>query len=628
MNDVEQQSLSIEEKKEKIRQRYKGVDENLLSVIPANPKLDIFDHNQKLRVAVYARVSTDDPNQTSSYELQKNHYTDLVKHNPNWDLVDIYADEGISGTSLQHRDNFIRMINDCKSGIIDLIVTKSVSRFARNIIDGVGYVRMLGMLNPPVGVFFETENINTLNKDSEMTLTIMSAMAQEESHTKSEIMNASIEMRFKRGIFLTPPLLGYDQDEEGNLVINEEEAKTVRLIFLLFIFGYSTSQIAETLEKLHRKTKLGKTKWTSSSVMAQLKNERHCGSVLARKTFTPNYLDHKAKKNNKDRNQYLQENHHEAIISNRDFIYVQRIIANTKNGNNNILPQLRAISNGLLAGYVFINPRWFGFKPIDYIHASKTASQDFTENKDDLIVKVETGDFDLRGYEIARSQFFNVNNRLALSISANKICFTVNCIQKLQCENIEILIHPTKKYFVVRAAEVDSRLNFKWSKKVGERFSPKDISITSIAPCLFELIGWNLKNRYRLFGNFHQESNSTLLIFNLSDSEIYIPNESEKNIDGYSSPDNFNAFGTTKSTLAFPSSWADDFGYDYYTHINLYESSIQSLKDPIVISSNTLDYNPSPEIEIPDFKEIEESIKNIYNDMSSEESKNVQSKFN
>lgn len=201
--------------------------------------------------------------------------------------MDIYADEGLSGTSLKHRDNFLRMIKDCEAGLIDLIVTKSVSRFARNLMDSVGYIRKLGALNPPIEVYFETENLNTLNSQSEMSIAFLSTMAQEESHNKSEIMNLSIEMRFRRGIFLTPALLGYDIDADGKLVINEEEANTVRLIFFMYIFGYSCQQIAATLTKLQRRTKKGNIKWSAGTVLSQLQNERHCGSVLARKTFTP-----------------------------------------------------------------------------------------------------------------------------------------------------------------------------------------------------------------------------------------------------------------------------------------------------------------------------------------------------
>lgn len=217
--------------KAKIRERYKGISPDELDVIPAKPQENLYDDTSEKRVGAYVRVSTDDPRQTTSYELQKNHYEDLVTHRPGWKLVEIYADEGISGTSLKHRDAFIRMIADCKQGKLDLIVTKSVSRFARNVVDCIKYVRELKALPSPVGVFFEAESIYTLDRNSEMSLSFISTFAQEESHNKSEIMNASIEMRFKRGIFLTPPLLGYDQDEDGNLVINEEEAKTVRLTY-------------------------------------------------------------------------------------------------------------------------------------------------------------------------------------------------------------------------------------------------------------------------------------------------------------------------------------------------------------------------------------------------------------
>ena len=302
MNEHEKAAISTEERKAKIRQRYKGISRDELEVRPAIQPASFQDDTSEKRVAVYARVSTGDPNQTSSYELQKNHYQDMVSRHPGWNLVHIYADEGISGTSLKHRDEFIKMIAACEAGQIDLIVTKSVSRFARNVLDCIGKVRELAALPKPVGVFFETENIYTLNSNSEMSLSFISTLAQEESHTKSEIMNASIEMRFSRGIFLTPELLGYDKDPEGNLIVNKEEALTVRLIFFMFLYGYGCAQIAETLMELGRLTKPGNKKWTAGTVMNVLQNERYCGDILARKTYTPNYLDHRSKKNRQNRN--------------------------------------------------------------------------------------------------------------------------------------------------------------------------------------------------------------------------------------------------------------------------------------------------------------------------------------
>lgn len=179
-------------------------------------------------------------------------------------------------------------------------------------------------------------------------------------------------MRFKRGIFLTPPLLGYDKDEDGNLVINEEEAKTVRLIFFMYLYGFSAKQIAEEMTLLKRVTKKGNTTWSSSTILSVLQNERHCGDIIARKTYTPNFLDHKSKRNNHDRNQYHKKDHHDPIISREDFIAVQRLINNAKYGTKDLLPKLNVISDGSLKGYVLVNTRWAAFTKEDYMLACKS----------------------------------------------------------------------------------------------------------------------------------------------------------------------------------------------------------------------------------------------------------------
>ncbi len=166
-----------------------------------------------------------------------------------------------------------------------------------------------------MGVKFEADNIYTLDSNGRMILTILASVAEEESHSKSIIMNWSIDRRFSRGLFLTPALLGYDQDEDGNLVVNESEAQTVRVIYYLYLNGFSYTEIAELLTEYGRKTKLGNTEWNPGTIVGVIANERHCGDVLARKTFTPNFLTHKSKINNNDRTQYRQRNHHEAIVS-------------------------------------------------------------------------------------------------------------------------------------------------------------------------------------------------------------------------------------------------------------------------------------------------------------------------
>ncbi|NLG05261.1 MAG: recombinase family protein [Clostridia bacterium] len=561
MNETEKKIESTVVLKDKIRQRYKGIDFDELDFIPALPQASIMEDSSLKRIAVYVRVSTDDPRQTSSYELQKNHYMDVIKRHPNWVLVEIYADEGISGTSLKHRDAFLRMIEDCKAGKIDIILTKSVSRFARNIVDCISYQRELKSLNPPVGIMFETEGIFTLNANSEMSLSFIATLAQEESHTKSEIMNSSIEMRFRRGIFLTPTLLGYDHDEEGNLVVNEEEAKTVRLIFYLYLSGYSTAEIAETLSTLKRKTKKGNTRWSTGSILQILQNERHCGDVLARKTFTPNYLDHKSKKNKQDRNQYRKRDHHEPLISRDDFIAVQHMISNAKYGNKEILPTLHVIDKGILTGFVPIHPRWAGFSSSDYINASRSIPMDVEMIND--TIEANEGEFDLRGFEIAHAEFFQTKDKMAVTFSPDSITFGIIGIRKMDnIQYIDILIHPEKKLLAVRKAKKDSKYSYQWARQHNGNIVAKTISATSFMPMLYELLSWDTNNKYRATGYKKQKDKDSFLLFDLKDTEIIIP--SSHNMDEELSP-----LTTGKnSIIAYPAKWAEGFGEEYYAAMN------------------------------------------------------------
>ena len=403
-----------EEKKERVRRRINTkVDSANYEFFPAKKPVDFYDTEIEQRVAVYARVSTDNVQQTSSYELQKKYYEDFVVHHPNWTLVKIYADEGISGTSLAHRDEFNRMITDCRNGQIDMIITKSVSRFARNVVDCISMVRMLADLSSPVGVFFESECIFSLKDDSQMALSFQATMAQEESHIRSRSMETSLRMRLDGGLPLTPKLLGYSHDSDGNLVVNPEEAPTVKLIFYMYLYGYTTTEIAEALTELGRKTYLGNVNWTSNSIVQVLRNERHCGDVLTRKTFTPNYLNHKSRKNKGDRPQSLYRNHHEGIVSRDDYIAVQQMLNSSKYGNRSILPELRVIDSGLLRGFVTINPRWAGFKTADYYQASASIYEPEERQADNLTtasITLAPGDFDMRDFEIARGEFFDSNH--------------------------------------------------------------------------------------------------------------------------------------------------------------------------------------------------------------------------
>ena len=574
MNDNNDQLSKSDKEKERIRARYKGINPEELDFIPAVQQENFYEDKREKRVAVYARVSTDDPRQTSSYELQKNHYIDVVSNHPGWKLVDIYADEGISGTSLQHRDAFIRMINDCQARKIDLIVTKSVSRFARNVLDCIGYVRQLAAMKPPIGIFFETENIYTLNSNSEMSLSFISTLAQEESHNKSEIMNASIEMRFKRGIFLTPPLLGYDHDEDGNLIINEEEAKTVRLVFFMYLYGYTCTQIAKTLTSLCCCTKKNNTNWSPGSILQVLQNERHCGDVLARKTWTPNYLNHKSKKNKLERNQYRKRNHHEAIISRDDFIAVQHLISNARYGNKGILPELHVIQEGALRGFVSVNPRWAAFKAEDYQAASASIYEGSIEIPfEDAEIKVNSGDFDLRGFEIARSQFFDTAHKICVTFSKDYFQFSTECIRKIEKSlYIEILVHPHQHLLAVRRCNKEARNAIRWSNVDDGQYYPRNINCAAYIQTLYKIFGWNYACRYRVRGIHRQKDQEAVVIFDMRETEMFIPqmvlgDEGDKVKNDFLADDVLPfTVGPKKDIMAYPLSWADNFGNNFYRH--------------------------------------------------------------
>ncbi len=561
----------IQKRKQKIRDRYRKAGDESIIVIPAKKQESIFHPDKVMRVGVYARVSTDGINQTSSYELQRKYYEELVAERENWTLVDIYADEGISGTSLKHRDNFVRMIQDCKAGKMDLIIVKNVARFARNIVDCIGYCRELKALPKPVGVFFESEHIYTLQDDSEMSLSFIATMAQEESHVKSNAMNASVDMRFKMGLFLTPVLLGYDHDEDGNLVINEDEAATVRFIFFSYLYGYTAQNIADALTDLERKTKLGNTTWSSGSVLGILTNERYCGDVEARKTYTPNYLDHKSKRNIDAKPRYWKENHHDAIISRVDFFAVQKMIRNAKYGNKGYFPEMHVVKSGLLSGFVTIHPKWAGFTTDDYYQACNCVEKEQKE-QGPIQYEVKKGSIDLSGYELVRAHFMTSYGRMEVTITPSHVLFNKACINRLpKVYKIELLINPYEKKLAIRPGASTSRLNVEWCRNNGSERLPKIISGSAFLPQLYSLLGWEEECQYKVLGQVYGKGEEQILMFDLSDAVLLYVDEEEEYLDEK------NEKKRMRKMIAYPAEWADSFGEGFYKSeaVTEYETSFE-----------------------------------------------------
>ena len=566
--------------KEKVRKRMQvSVDPENYEYIPARQQADYYSNDVKQRVGIYVRVSTDDVRQTTSYELQKKYYEDFVLHHPNWELVKIYADEGISGTSLKHRDEFMRMIADAKAGKLDMIVTKSVSRFARNVVDFIGMVRDLAELRPPVGVFFESECIFSLNDDSQMALTFQATMAEEESHTRSRSMETSLRMRLDNGIPLTPKLLGYTHDSDGNLIINPDEAPTVKLAFYMYLYGYSCQQIADAFIALERKSYLGNIKWTSSSIVQILRNERHCGEVLTRKTFTENYRTHRTLKNRGEKPQSRYHNHHEAIVSKDDFVAVQRMLDNAKYGNKTILPELRVIDSGVFRGFVIINPRWAGFKEPEYYQAAKSVYIEDAERDDgppEVQFQVNPGDFDLRGFEITRSEFFDISSRPAVVFENKKMKFNADCVRRFGEKNtVELMINPITRKFAIRPTSKDNRNGVVISSPYRKTFQPRSISTAAFSDTIFSLFGWNTDCKYRIIGSLLEQDGELAYIFDVENSEAFFKSymmPRSNNDEGSGSVQPLTSSG--KHIRAIPQEWTTSFGKQFYLH----EESLAALE--------------------------------------------------
>lgn len=287
----------------------------------------------KLLTCAYCRVSTSSELQLNSYDAQVKHYTELIQNNAEWEFVGIYSDEGMSGTSVKKRAGFMKMIADAKNGKMNLIICKSISRFGRNTTDILNYIRLLKKYN--VAVFFENENINTLTAIGEVLITILASLAQDGSRQISENVNWGIDKAFKNGkVFGNNKALGYEI-KDGEIVIIEEEAKIVRLIFDNYLNGDGAVKIAKTLDKMKIPTPLKSKRWNATTILNMLKNERYAGHLLQQKYYTVDYLSHKRLKNKGEVRQYLFRNNHPAIIEPAKWDLVQLEIKRRRTMQNN-----------------------------------------------------------------------------------------------------------------------------------------------------------------------------------------------------------------------------------------------------------------------------------------------------
>lgn len=492
---------------------------------PAKAKANIYAKDHIYRTCAYCRVSTDSDEQRSSYELQVEHYQNLVKEHPNWDLRKIYPDKGISGTSLKNRERFNEMLDDCWAGKYDLIVTKSVSRFARNLVDCISLVRKLKAHNPPIGVFFETDNLFTLSEDSELKLSLLATFAQEESTKKRESMIWSLIERFKRGQLLMPECYGYSREKDSEnkhylkdakLEIVEEEATVVRFVFDAFLAGYPIESICELLTASEVPNSTGNTVWNTSAVRYMLSNERYCGSILTWKTITTDMFEHSHRKNDGDQDQYLYEQVHEPIIPVDKYEAVQVLLANRKHGVK-AYPRMHVIDDGVFRGYVPVNHHWINNDPHTYYEASNTARIPRRVQK---IARREFSYFDLDGYQVVRGQFMMHRAECpAITINEKRISFNVECQRKFFDVNyIQLLIHPVERKIAIRPCLAMDVNSIRWRIDADRPFIPKSITCQYFADALYQIMGWNPEYQYRIRGTWARRGRDQIIVFDIKNA--------------------------------------------------------------------------------------------------------------
>lgn len=557
--------MTDDKSRDEIRQAYRiSADDAPTRTIPAARKIDIHEDNRFMRVCAYCRVSTGNDEQLSSFVLQEEHYRHLAEAHTNWELKEVYADEGISGTSLKHRDRFNEMIAACRRGEYDLIITKSVSRFARNIVDCLSLVRELKNQNPPVGVLFETDSIYTLSEESELKLSLFASIAQAESEKKSEAMNWSLNERFKHNKLLTPELFGYrrPRDAVGNYIkygilqIEESEAKVVQFMFNAFLIGYSLEWIADTLNDLGIKTLKGK-EWSSVTIGYIIRNERYCGSVLTWKTFTADLFEHKQRKNRNNRDQCYYADHHPAIVSPEVFDAAQQLLHSRRHGMRGGVHVMHVIDDGVFQGYVPINHHWANDDPNPYYNASESVEARTEEVRQ--IRRSAFSVFDLSGYQVVRSMFLTARSELpCLTISTDKLTFNAPFGKKMaDFPYMQLLLHPTERKIAVRPCEKDDKYSITMRKrKTGAPIIVKMLSAPFFIKALMQIMGWNPRYSYRMEGSWIEKGPDCIMVFNLLKAVPMAEEEPTPRQDGKRP--------RKKKRVLCPEEWEASFGDEFY----------------------------------------------------------------
>jgi DNA invertase Pin-like site-specific DNA recombinase len=594
---------------------------------PAKPIPTIRDEGHK-RVAVYARVSTKSKEQVSSIENQTKYYTDKIAKTDNWELTEIYSDEGKSGTSKKWRPEFKRMLEDAAKKKMDMIICASVSRFARNISDLIEEVRKLRTINPsnPVGVYFETEDLYTLDPNINERLQMQGLFAEWESGNKSRRMILSYDQRICTGQFPVLDLLGLKHTIEGGFVIVEDQAITVKYIFIATVCGHTAEQVAVVLTAKQRPTLHGRTEWNAAMVNAIMDNERRWGDLEVRKRVVIDYKEKVTAKNDGIREGAYIPGYHEGIVSPEIARAAHMMRASRYKFGS--VPDVYVIGEGTLKGFVSISPIWKG---IDNRALQDICRQVYEDDEFERLLRdadILNGkehsnviSLALEDYRVAPGVLFMSRNDPQLTLSNRSLKLNRTCREKLGRQlYVEFLYHPILEVIAVRSTYATNPNAVMWDNSKNPNLQ---LSSSAFSGAIFDSLDWMKKFKFRFRGITRVRNGERIIFFFLDEPQILVGKHA-KLINDTDAPDSTAKYIPYKESddrkdaiqadgVAYPEFWESHFGVSY---------AIRQKRNAVLAAVSAADIrnrgakvtNPFIGV-IPPVSELEDELEKLYEAM-------------
>ena len=544
---------------------------------PAKPTPTIRDEEPK-RVAVYARVSTKSKEQVSSIENQTKYYTEKIAKTPNWDLTEIYSDEGKSGTSKKWRKEFKRMLEDAAKKKMDLIVCASVSRFARNISDLIEEVRKLRTTNPsnPVGVYFETEDLYTLDPNINERLQMQGLFAEWESGNKSRRMILSYDQRICTGQFPVYDLLGLRHTIEGGFIIQEDEAVTVKYIFIATACGHTPEEIAEVLTEKKRPTLRGRTEWNASMVKAIMENERRWGDLEVRRRVVIDYKEKVTAKNDGIREGAYIPGYHTGIVT-PELARAAHMMRASRYKFGSV-PDVYVIRDGALKGFVSVSPTWKGIDNQAFQDISRQVYDDVEFynliHESNIMNGTEHSNvmsLSLNDYRVAPGVMFMTRSDPQLTLGTKSLKLNGCCKERLGNQKyVEFLYHPILEVVAVRSAYATNPNAVLWEETKG---SALQLCSSAFSNAIFDKLDWMKKYKFRFRGVTRVRDGERIIFFFLDEPQILVGKNAKQNNVSVASETTANFIPYKESDVseevsqsarvAYPENWQTNLGVSY-----------------------------------------------------------------